>query len=216
MDSFIRFDGNLLIGIQDALNADWLTPIMKVITFFGEGGFFWIALCLLMMFFKKTRRLGIICSLSLLFTYICCNLILKPAFDRARPWETFSAVKPFLPHPGDASFPSGHTANAIGPAWGMFLATLPMKTERGSSYDLVPCLGWKGQGADPRLMHRLSIALVVLAMLIGVSRLYLGMHYPSDVVCGFLLGMICALAVYTVFTAVEKKHGCLLGGVKAE
>ena len=216
MDSFTQFDGNLLIGIQDALNADWLTPIMKVITFFGEGGFFWIALCLLMMIFKKTRRLGIICSLSLLLTYICCNLIVKPAVDRARPWETFSAVKPFLPHPGDASFPSGHTANAIGPAWGMFMATLPFRTDKGRSYDLVPCLGWKGQGADPRLMHRLSIALVVLAVLIGVSRLYLGMHYPSDVVCGFLLGMICATVVYTVFTAIEKKHGCLLGGVKAE
>ena len=49
MDSFTQFDGNLLIGIQHALNADWLTPVMKFITMFGEGGFFWIAACLVML-----------------------------------------------------------------------------------------------------------------------------------------------------------------------
>lgn len=216
MDPFTQFDGDLLIGIQNALNADWLTPVMKVITYFGEGGYFWIVLCLILLIFKKTRRLGIVCTFSLMLTFLCCNLIIKPAVDRARPWEIFEAVKPFLPHPGDASFPSGHSANAMGPAWGMFMATLPLKGENGRSYDLVPCLGWQGTGADPKLMHRLSVALVVLGVLIGISRLYLGMHYPSDVICGLLLGMICATVVYTVITYIEKKRGRILGGVKTE
>ena len=216
MDSFTQFDGDLLIGIQNALNADWLTPVMKVITYFGEGGYFWIALCLLMLLFKRTRRLGIICSFSLMFTFLCCNLIIKPAFDRPRPWEVLEAVKPFLPDPGDASFPSGHSANAMGPAWGMFLATLPVPGERGSSYSKVPCLGWHGVGASPRKMHRRACWLVLLACLVGLSRLYLGMHYPSDVICGLLLGMICATVVYTVITYIEKKRGRILGGVKTE
>ena len=211
MDSFTQFDGNLLIGIQEALNADWLTPIMKVITYFGEGGAFWIALCLALMFFKKTRRLGIVCAFSLILTFISCNLILKPTIDRARPWEVFEAVKPFLPHPGDASFPSGHTTNFIGPAWGMFMATLPLKSESGRSYDLVPCLGWNGIGADARVMHRLSIALVIMGVLVGISRLYLGVHYPSDVVCGLLLGMICGAIVYAIITKIEKKRGHIFG-----
>ena len=72
MDSFTQFEGNLLIGIQEALNADWLTPVMKVITYFGEGGCFWIALCLVLLWCKKTRRLGMVCAFSLLFTFICC------------------------------------------------------------------------------------------------------------------------------------------------
>ena len=76
MDSFTQFDGNLLIGIQHALNADWLTPIMKLITYMGEAGIFWIILCLVLIILKKTRRLGIICALSLLFTFIICNLII--------------------------------------------------------------------------------------------------------------------------------------------
>ena len=209
MDSFTQFDGNLLIGIQHALNADWLTPIMKLITYMGEAGIFWIILCLVLIIFRKTRRLGIICSLSLLFTFIICNLILKPTVDRVRPWVTFQMVNAMLPPPGDASFPSGHSANSMGPAWALFLATMPVKTGAGRSYDGVRCLGWKGEGASPRMMHRIGIAAVVLAILIGISRLYLGMHYPSDVVCGLLIGMIVATAVYGVILKIEDKRGLL-------
>lgn len=209
MDSFTQFDGNLLIGIQHALNADWLTPVMKVITYFGEAGIFWILMCLAMILIRKTRRLGIICAFSLLLTFICCNLILKPLVDRVRPWVTFQMVNAMLPPPGDASFPSGHSANSMGPAWGMFLATMPVKTAAGRSYDEVRCLGWKGEGASPGTMHKWSIAAIVLALLIGLSRLYLGMHYPSDVVCGLLLGMIAATIAYKVILIIEDKHGII-------
>ena len=88
---------------------------------------------------------------------------------------------------------------------------MPVKTDSGRSYDKVRCLGWKGEGAPPRTMHKLGIAAVVLAVLIGISRLYLGMHYPSDVVCGLLLGMIVATIVYTVILKIEDKRG-LIGG----
>ena len=211
MDSFTQIDGNLLIGIQHALNADWLTPVMKVITLFGESGIFWIFLCLMMILFRKTRRLGIICAFSLLLTFISCNLIIKPLVDRTRPWEIFQAVNAMLPPPGDASFPSGHSANSMGPAWGMFLATMPVKTAAGRSYDEVRCLGWNGDGLSPRTMHKFSIAAIVLAVLIGLSRLYLGMHYPSDVVCGLLLGMIAATIAYFIVLKTEDKRG-IIGG----
>ena len=207
MDSFTQFDGNLLIGIQHALNADWLTPVMKIITLFGEGGVFWILVCLILILFRRTRRLGIICAASLLFTFICCNLIIKPAVDRVRPWVTFQMVDAMLPPPGDASFPSGHSANAMGPAWAMFIASMPVKGPAGRSYDTVKCLGWKGEGASPQMMHRLGAGAVVLAVLIGISRLYLGMHYPSDVVCGLLLGMIVATIVYKVILKIEDRRG---------
>lgn len=209
MDSFTQFEGDLLIGIQRALNADWLTPIMKVITLFGENGIFVILLCLAMILYRKTRRLGLICAVSLLFTFITCNLIIKPAVDRIRPWVTFQLVDAMLPPPGDASFPSGHSANTMGPVWAMFLATMPVKTGAGRSYEEVKCLGWNGEGLSPRIMHRLSIALVVLSVLVGVSRLYLGMHYPSDVICGLLLGMIVATIVYRIILRIEDKRGMM-------
>ena len=221
MDGFTQFDGNLLIGIQHALNADWLTPIMKIITYFGEAGIFWIAVCLLLLCFRKTRRLGIICSLSLLLSFILCNLALKPLIDRTRPWVTFEEVTAFLPPPGDSSFPSGHSANSMSPAWAMFLATLPGKrtirndetgaTRTEKDFGLTPCLGWKGVGADPAIMHRWSIAAVILALLIGLSRLYLGMHYPSDVLAGLLLGMLSASIVWLIVRKRETSHG-IIGG----
>jgi undecaprenyl-diphosphatase len=218
MDSFIQFDGRLLIGIQHALNADWLTPVMKSITMFGEGGCFWIAACILMLCFRKTRRLGIICSAALAFTFLCCNIIIKPIVARPRPWELFEEVVPLLPHPGDTSFPSGHSANSMGTAWALFIATYPVKIKASDgsmirSYDEVPCLGWKGQGASAKTMHHLGIAAVILAVLIGFSRLYLGMHFPSDVASGLLLGMICATAVWAAITKLEKKRG-LIGSIK--
>ncbi|MBE6019496.1 MAG: phosphatase PAP2 family protein [Clostridiales bacterium] len=217
MDSFTELDGNLLIGIQHALNADWLTPVMKGITYLAEDGIFLIAVCLLLLAFRKTRRLGMICALSLAFTFLYCNLIVKPLVGRARPFETFEMVNAMMPHPGDASFPSGHSANSMGPAWAMFLASMPARlrkadgTGSAKDWDSVPCLGWNGVGADPRKVHRISVAAVIMAVLIGFSRIYLGMHYVSDVVCGLLLGMLCAAIVQRAIDAVEKKRGSVFG-----
>ena len=194
-------DGNLLIWLQQNLQAEWLTPVMKVITLFGEAGVFWIAACLLLILCRKTRRLGIICALSLAFSFICCNALIKPLVDRARPWELFEGVMVLLPDPGDSSFPSGHTTNSIAPAWAMFLASRPAGD--------VPCLGWNGSGADPGIIHRTAVCAVILSVLIGLSRLYLGMHYPTDVLCGFLLGMICATAVFKLIRRFESGHGLI-------
>ena len=222
MDSFTQLDGNLLIGIQQALNADWLTPIMIFFTYLAEYGIVWILICLILLILRKTRRLGIICSLSLALTFICCNLVLKPIVDRTRPWVLFEEVNRMLPDPGDASFTSGHTASSIGPAWGMFMASLPvrLRKEDGTlsvrSYDAVPCLGWNGTGADPHTVHRLSILAIIVAALVGLSRIYLGMHYPSDVLAGFLLGMICATIVQSIMTLIEKKRGFIVGSVKQD
>ena len=79
----------------------------------------------------------------------------------------------------------------------------------GRTYDTVKCLGWKGEGISPSLMHGLSIAAVVLACLIGLSRIYLGMHYPSDVVCGLLIGMLVATIVYRVILRIEENRGMI-------
>jgi len=202
----------LLIGIQHTLNADWLTPIMKAITFLGENGYFWIALCLVLLLFKRTRRLGIICSLALACNFVICNLCIKPAVNRVRPWVNFDLVNAMLPPPGDASFPSGHSSNSMAPAWAMFVATMPLKTASGRSYNDLPCLGWRGDGVSPRMMHKFSIFAVVLAVLIGISRLYLGMHYPSDVVCGLLIGMLIATVVYKIILKIEARNGVIGSG----
>lgn len=206
MDSILQFDGELLIWLQNLLHAEWLTPVMKGITFLSEAGAIEIILCLLLMIWPKTRRLGIICAASLALTFICCNLVIKPLVDRLRPWEVFEDVIRLLPDPGDASFPSGHSASAMGTAWAIFLASRPAKD---SNYDQLPCLGWKGVGADPGTVHSWSIFAVVLALLTALSRLYLGMHYPIDVLFGIILGMLCAYIIHIVFKKREASRGII-------
>lgn len=203
METLQQFDGELLIAIQQLVAAEWLTPIMKFITMLGNGGYLWIAICLLLLVFKKTRRLGIICSLSLLFSYIACNLMLKPAIDRTRPWILFNEVHAFLPHPGDASFPSGHAANFMSPSWALYISTLPIKTDGAKNFENLPSLGWGGESVSRRLIHRLGIFAVILAVLVGFSRIYLGMHFLSDVIGGLLLGLICATITHAAIRKIE-------------
>ncbi|NLY87779.1 MAG: phosphatase PAP2 family protein [Clostridiales bacterium] len=204
-----QLDGNWLIGIQKTLNTDWLTPIMIFITKLGEGGYLWIAICLLLLVFKKTRRLGILCSLSLLFAFISCNVILKPIIDRTRPWIVFKEVHAFLPHPGDSSFPSGHSTNFMAPSWALYLNTLPIRRGEMQKGEALPSLGWGGESVSRRLMHRLGIVAVILAILVGFSRLYLGMHFPTDVIGGLLLGIVCATIIAIIIRNIENKKGVI-------
>ena len=182
MDGFTQFDGNLLIGIQQALNAEWLTPVMKAITMFGEGGIFWIAVCLLLMIFKRTRRLGILCSLSLAFTFLCCNLVLKPLIDRTRPWITFSAVNAMLP---------------------------PVSVSPSSSAER-PLPGRARKPSTSRISSPSSSLCCRMALASGCSLFCSrGMHYPSDVICGLLTGMICATIIHNVVKKAEAKRGII-------
>ena len=232
LDKLVQIDGNLLIGIQHTLNADWLTPIMKGITFLGEVGWAAIAMCLVLIAFKKTRKLGLICAASVLLTFICCNGILKPLIDRARPWETFAAVNNMLPDPGDASFPSGHASNMMAAAFSLWLNTRRgccgryarmqegecedaglAKTGRVSCEDvgLMRMQGISGEAESFTRLHSVSYGAVVLALFVGLSRLYLGMHYPSDVIVGMLVAVLCCLIVYTIYIKLEKRRDIIIG-----
>ena len=173
MSSFVQADGNLLVWIQHTFVNDAFTPAVKFITMFGEAGIFWIALCVLLLCFRRTRKLGLLAGLSLLLCFICCNLIVKPIVDRTRPWVIFEEVVRLVPDPGDPSFPSGHSANSMATAFAILLNSARCGVKRY----------W-------------GVILVILAVLIALSRLYLGVHFPSDVLVGILFGILSAVIVY--------------------
>lgn len=194
-EKFLQLDGNFLIGIQHSLNADWFTAIMRAVSFLSEYGWLWIGLCLTLMAIKKTRRVGIICSASLLFAFIMCNGAVKLSVDRARPWEVIDGVMMLLKDPGDSSFPSGHANSAMATSLALWIST--RRDSIAASKDVQAKL------------HKWSFVLLALAFLTGLSRVYLGMHFPSDVIAGWLIGGISAVIVYTIFIKLSKKSGTI-------
>ena len=166
METLLYWDGQILLWIQETLRTHWLTPIMQAVTFLGEAGWFWIALAAVLCCFRPTRRAAIAAAIALLLSLLVNNLILKPLVDRTRPYEVLEGLVNLAPPPGDASFPSGH-------AGASFAASTAMA---------------------PHLRRRWAVCLLVLAGLIALSRLYIGVHFPTDVAAGVLIGVVLGTA----------------------
>ena len=173
LQSVQNLDGEILLQIQQHLRTDMLTPLMKFVTFLGNGGWFWILCAVVLLAIPKTRKTGYAAVLSLIFGVIVTNLLLKNIVARPRPFAEIEALIPLIAKPTDFSFPSGHTTASFAVALVM-LRMLPKK---------------------------IGIPAVVLAALVAFSRLYLGVHYPTDVLTGFVVALVgSSLAVWGVRT----------------
>ena len=159
------FEFAILNWIQLYCRSGFLDAVLPVISRTCDHGEVWIVLTLLLLAFKKTRRVGLTLSVALVLDLLCCNVILKPLVGRVRPCDVNTAVKLLIARPLDASFPSGHTAVS-------FAAVCALWAERS----------------------RLWIPALALALLLAFSRLYLYVHWPSDVLAGAVLGGLLGLA----------------------
>ena len=179
LQSIQQLDGEILLLIQRYLRMDMLTPFMKSVTFLGNGGWFWILCAVVLLAVPKTRKTGYAAVLSLIFGVIVTNLLLKNIVARPRPFAEIEALIPLIAKPTDFSFPSGHTTASFAVALVM-LRMLPKK---------------------------IGIPAVVLAALVAFSRLYLGVHYPTDVLAGFVIALVgSTLSVWIVRTKPEDKQ----------
>ncbi len=169
----------LLEGIQK-LHNPWLDQVMRGVTWLGNGGWFWCALALLFLLVKRTRRMGVSMLASLGLGALVGLVILKPLVARERPCWIDPSVELLIPVPRDFSFPSGHTSSS-------FAASVSMLLNRKKGK--FPILG---------------IGALVLAVLIGFSRMYLYVHFPTDVLAGAILGTISALAVNWLLKRLER------------
>lgn len=174
MIEIFNIDANILLWIQEHIRCSLLDPIMTAITHLGDGGIFWIIMTLLMLCFRKTRRAGAACAVSMVIGLVLTNLILKNWVARVRPYEVIDGLTILIKAPHDWSFPSGHTTNAFAAACVMF-AMLPRKY---------------------------SVPALVLAVLITFSRMYVGVHYPTDILGGIAVG---SLGAWCACRAVKKR-----------
>ena len=170
-----RFDLPILDWIAGNLQCGFLDFIMPLITVLGDAGIFWIAVSAVLIFIPKYRKAGLTMGLALLFGVVVCNMILKPWVGRIRPYDYQlqhfgKTIQLLVATPHDYSFPSGHTIASFEAAVGLTIHN-----------------------------RKLGTIAMVLAVLIAFSRMYLYVHYPTDVLASVILGTAFAfLAAFLV------------------
>lgn len=164
-----------ILYIINELHNIVLDKFMVAMTTLGNGGMLWITIAIILLFNQKTRKCGILMLVSMAIGYLVGNVIMKNLIQRPRPCWLDNSITLLIQNPADYSFPSGHTLASFEAAFTIFL------------FD-------KKWG---------SLALIVAA-LIGFSRIYLFVHFPSDVLFGIILGIAIATVSYCIQKIIGK------------
>jgi membrane-associated phospholipid phosphatase len=171
-------DAAILLFIQDDIRCSFLDPIMKFASFIGDYGLLWIALAAALLIPRKTRRGGIDMLICLAIAAALCNLVFKNLVARPRPFLTVEELDLIIKPLYSYSFPSGHACSSFASAMALTLA-------------------FRGKGAWA----------FIPAVLIAFSRIYVGIHYPSDVLCGAIFGVLISLFTYELSRRIIRiKH----------
>lgn len=179
MEWLLEKDGLLLRWLMETFSHPVLDKIMIFISSLGNKGMIWIAIGVLFFLFgwknQQWRTRGLLVLFSLAANLLVCNAVLKPLVDRTRPYYVLEYT-PLIPPVGDPSFPSGHTAASFAAATAIYA-----------------------------INKKWGIAAYLFAAIMGFSRLYLGVHFPTDVLFGAMVGMAVAKIVVHIFRKRRKK-----------
>ncbi len=184
LENIYRFDFSILNFIQEHLRCDFLDWLCRAFGYMGTAGLVWIVLSIVLLFFKKTRAAGVMALAGMGVVYLLGDWVIKPLVQRPRPFMTdselnmFRNVPLFAPKPSGYSFLSGHSSVAA-----VFTTIMLLENRVVGLIALVP------------------------ALLMIFSRLYNYVHFPTDVFCGTVLGVIIGLVTVFVFrkTKLEQK-----------
>ena len=192
------WEAAFLLYIQENIRSDILTPLLTTLTHTGDKGIIWISMCILMVIIPKSRKFGIIAGASLALEAIIVNIFIKNAVARTRPYDAIEGLVSLVEKQVDYSFPSGHTGAAFAVA-GAFLiiaiAGLPVVVKSGIISRTKTSLAYK----------IFTAVTIVFSFIIAFSRLYVGVHYPTDVLGGFIIGIASSIIAYFGYHIVIKK-----------
>lgn len=163
----------------DSIHNPVLDKIMVFITHLGDAGIFWIAITIVLLFFRKYRKIGVVSAGALILSLLFTNVIIKNMFDRVRPFMYDEAIRQSLliKEPFDSSFPSGHSSASMAAAVSIFIYN-----------------------------KKMGIPAVLLALLIAFSRMYLFVHFPTDIISGLVLGVLYAIMSSTIVKFLDNKY----------
>ncbi len=162
MEWIQQLDETVIFFVREQLVSPILDAIMRFFTLLGDGGVLWIGVGLGLLLFPKTRRMGLTMLLALFVTHLLGSVLLKNLIGRPRPFFDFPEVSLLIPPPSAFSFPSGHSSSSFAAAGVLLFAA----------------------------GKRVGIPALIVAALVAFSRVYLFVHYPTDVLAGALLGLL--------------------------
>ncbi len=185
---FASFDFSILEFFHSlAVSAgSFFSPFFEAITFTGEGGWLFIVIALALLLFAKTRRSGVMMALSIIVGALLTNLLLKNIVARPRPYISVEEFESWWQYVGaivmsDKSFPSGHTNITAASLIGLWLSF------------------------DKKRKAVFAAPLFIFIILMGASRLYLMVHYPTDVIGGIISGAVSAVIAYFLTMLIYNK-----------
>ena len=166
----------ILYAIQN-IHTNFLNRvILTVMNITGSYGQLWIILAVLLLFFKKTRKAGFTILISYAMVFVVGQYGLKDLIARPRPCHMDETVALLVSRPSSFSCPSTHSAWAFAAAASIF--------------------AWH---------KKFGIAIGVVALIVAFGRLYLFVHFPTDVLFGIALGILFALVAYNIVKAADRK-----------
>jgi len=177
MSELQAIDENILLWVQDNLRYDMLTPFIQTLTRLGNYGLLWIVFSLVLMINKDTRKAGKLSLISIAVCFLINNMILKNLVDRDRPYEVLNELRILIERQPDSSFPSGHAANSLASSVVFYKLFKKKKAKYG---------------------------VLAAGLVMALSRVYVGVHYLSDVLVGISVGTLSGLSVCRFAKKKEK------------
>lgn len=174
MEAIQNFDLSVLNAIQQSLKCGFLDFLTVALSYITTSGIIWIALGIVLTCIKKTRVVGIVVLMALAIGFLSGDVLLKNIVQRPRPFTVNTDIQLLIKQPSGPSFPSTHSTLAAA------VTTVMLVKKRTLGY-----------------------CVLALAICIAFSRLYLYVHYPTDVLCGLLLGVLCGIAAIQIAKAIK-------------
>lgn len=174
MEAIQNFDLSVLNAIQQSIKCGFLDFFTVALSYITTSGIIWIVLGIVLTCVKKTRVVGIIVLMALAIGFLSGDVLLKHLVQRPRPFTVNTDIQLLIKQPSGASFPSTHSTLAAA------VTTVLLVKKRA--------LGW---------------CALALTVCIAFSRLYLYVHYPTDVLCGLLLGVLSGVVALLIARAIK-------------